>query len=128
MPRNKAVLAAVLGFIFLTLGAGFLNAAEIAYDAGKRRDPFVPLNGAEGASVTGSSSGFKLEGIIYDPGARSMVILNGKSYLAGDSVEDTTIVKIEKDYVVISADGEEKTLRMREEPLPASSEGQAKEA
>ena len=71
MPKSngsccgKLELAALF-FILLTL-CGSLHAEEIAYDSGKRRDPFVPLTG-EDASMSASSSGVKLEGIIYDPG------------------------------------------------------------
>lgn len=109
-------------FALLNLAAGFLYAEEIVYDAEGKRDPFVPLTGEAGHGEAGSSSGFKLEGIIYDPGAGSMAILNGKSYLTGDDAEGATVVRIEKDHVVISVGGEEKTLRMRPELVSASQE------
>ena len=111
-----------MGSAVLILAAGFLRAEEVTYDAGKRRDPFVPLTG-EDRSAAVSSSGFKLEGIIYDPGARSMVILNGKTYQTGEAVGEAKILKIQKDHVVISAGGEEKTLWIREEPLANSQPG-----
>ena len=88
---------------------------ELRYDAGGRRDPFVPLSGENNTLVTPTSSGVKLEGIIYDPEGRSMAILNGKSYQKGETVGDATVVKILKDRVVISVGNEEKTLRLREE-------------
>ncbi len=106
------VLALVL--VVMTL-SGSLGAEEIIYDSGKRRDPFVPLSGEDNASVSGNSSGIKLEGIIYDPGKQSMAILNGKTYHAGEAVADATVVKILKDRVVISVEGEEKTLWIRTE-------------
>ena len=90
-------------------------AEEVLYDSGNRRDPFVPLAGGNDTSVTTTSSGIKLEGIIYDPGERSMAILNGKSYQKGEVVGNATVVKISKDHVVISVNGEEKTLWIREE-------------
>ena len=92
--------------------------SEVSYDSGNRRDPFVPLDGGENTSVTTASSNIKLEGIIYDPGGRSMAILNGKSYQKGEVVENATVVKILKDRVVISVEGEEKTLWIREEEKP----------
>ena len=103
----------VLFLMFLTFG-GALQAGEIAYDSGRRRDPFVPLKGEE-RLASASSSGVKLEGIIYDPGDRSMAILNGKTYQTGESVGDAKVVKIQKDHVVISIGGEEKALWIREE-------------
>jgi hypothetical protein len=95
------------------LSVSLFAADELTYDAGKRRDPFVPLNSEDGDLA--SSSGVKLEGIIYDPGDRSMVILNGKTYQAGETVGDATVLKILRDHVVISEGGEEKTLWIREE-------------
>ena len=102
-----------LFFMLLTL-CGSLHADEITYDSGRRRDPFVPLKG-EDISTSTSSSGVKLEGIIYDPGEQSMAILNGKTYQTGEAVGDATVLKILKDHVVISVGEEEKTLWIREE-------------
>ena len=78
------------------------------------RDPFVPLTG-EDVSMSALTSGVKLEGIIYDPGEQSMAILNGKTYQTGDVVGDATVINILRDHVMISEDGEEKTLWIREE-------------
>lgn len=118
MLKSKTVPAFFAGVVLLTMAAGLLSAEEIVYDSGKRRDPFVPLVGDMGSLEAGSSSGFKLEGIIYDPGGRSLVILNGNSYQVGDVAGDVTVTKIGKDHVVILVDGEEKTLWMREEEKP----------
>lgn len=102
-----------LFLVFLSL-CGSLSAEEVSYDSGKRRDPFVPLTGDD-VSGSASSSGVKLEGIIYDPGNQSMAILSGKTYQVGEVVGDAKVVKILKDHVVISIDGEEKLLRIRED-------------
>ena len=101
-------------FLVLLTFCGALQAEEIVYDSGRRRDPFVPLKG-EDVSSSASSSGVKLEGIIYDPGDRSMAILNGKTYQTGESAGDAKVVKIQKDHVVISIGGEEKVLWIRAE-------------
>jgi type II secretory pathway component PulC len=97
----------------LSGAASALPGAEISYDSGKRRDPFIPLPVEDSAAMSANSSGFKLEGIIYDPASRSVAILDGKAYQQGDDVGNAKIVKIFKDHVVISVEGEEKTLRMR---------------
>lgn len=101
--------------MFFILAAAPLHAEGTAYDAGKRRDPFIPLSGEDNALTSASSSGVKLEGIIYDPNGRSMAILNGKTYLVGETVGEATVLTIQKDHVVISVGGEEKKLRIREE-------------
>ncbi|MDD5226185.1 MAG: hypothetical protein PHV97_03250 [Candidatus Omnitrophica bacterium] len=118
MRKNSTVYCVMpqfLAFFFLILFlCPLLQAEEVAYDSGKRRDPFVALTG-EDVSMAVSSSGVKLEGIIYDPVAQSMAILNGKTYQAGEVVGDAKVVKILKDHVIISVDGEEKTLWIRKE-------------
>jgi hypothetical protein len=113
--RNKAVLVSILCLICLSLGASSACAGEITYDSGKRRDPFVALKDDGSGDSPVSSSGFKLEGIIYDPGSKSLAILSGKTYQAGETVGETKIVSISKDHVVISEAGEEKTLWIRSE-------------
>ncbi len=112
MLRNKTILISGFGVLLLILTSSSFAASEVGYDSGKRRDPFVPLTG-EDVSISASSSGVKLEGIIYDPGAQSMAILNGKAYQVGEALGDATVLKIQKDHVVISVDGEEKTLWIR---------------
>lgn len=118
MPRNDGQHHAswrALGLLWVLLMlCGSLEGAPRSYDPGKRRDPFVPLSG-ENAMDVSDASGFKLEGIIYDPTARSMVMLNGKAYQVGEVVGSTKIVKISKDHVVILVNEEEKVLRLREE-------------
>jgi hypothetical protein len=114
MLKSKTSLF-FLVIALLALASVTFAATEVLYDSGNRRDPFVPLEGGGDTSVNTSSSGVKLEGIIYDPGGRSMAILNGKSYQKGETVGNATVVKISKDHVVISMRGEEKTLWIREE-------------
>ena len=115
MLKNRTIKSFFLVVVLLTSASGAFAASEVLYDSGDRRDPFVPLTGGENTLVTATSSGIKLEGIIYDPGERSMAILNGKSYQKGEVVGNATVVKISKDHVVISVNGEEKTLWIREE-------------
>jgi hypothetical protein len=115
MKKNKAIPLFVGGMMLLMLASNLFAASEVVYDPGNRRNPFVPLTGEENASASAISSGIKLEGIIYDPGQQSMAILNGKTYQTGEAVGDATVVKILKDHVVISVQGEEKILWIREE-------------
>lgn len=117
MPKNNMKKVGALILLVLTVAAAGLQAQdEITYDSGKRRDPFIPIN-PEAADLV-SSTGVKLEGIIYDPNGRSMVVISGKSYQAGDMVGEVKILAIYKDRIVISENDEEKTLWMREEELP----------
>ena len=114
MLKNRMIARLGFGLAILTFAATSVSAEEIAYVSGNRRDPFVPLTAEDGAFLNSASSGVRLEGIIYDPGRRSMAILSGKAYQVGDAVGEAKIVKIQKDSVVISEAGEEKTLWIRE--------------
>ena len=115
MRKNRTLALFTFFVLGLSLAPNLFASAEIAYDSGKRRDPFVPLTGEENVSANVTASGIRLEGIIYDPSERSMAILNGKTYLSGESVGDAKVLKILKDHVVIAVDGEEKTLWIRQE-------------
>ncbi len=115
MIKSKTIELYFLTAALLISASEAFAVSEVLYDSGNRRDPFVSLAGDENTLATGTSSGIKLEGIIYDPGERSMAILNGKSYQKGDIVGDATVLKISKDHVVVSVDGEEKTIWIREE-------------
>ena len=82
LRKSKTVFQFLIGSMLFIWAAGLLSAEEATYDAGKRRDPFVSLTGEDSALTSASSSGIKLEGIVYDPNGRSMAILNEKGYLA----------------------------------------------
>ena len=112
--RGRGTLELLFLAVMILTFCGAAQAGESTYDSGKRRDPFVPLTG-EDVATAGSPSGIKLEGIIYDPGNRSMAILNGKTYQVGEAVGEAMVVKIQKDHVVISINREEKSLWIREE-------------
>lgn len=114
MRKSSSVFLALAAISMTVVLCGTVLATEITYDSGRRRDPFVPLP-ADDSAATASSSGIKLEGIIYDPNGQSMAVLNGQTYQVGDVAGDATVLKIQKDLVVISVGEEEQTLRIREE-------------
>ena len=114
MENNRAIVQGFLALAVLAVASGPVWAEGITYEGGHRRDPFVPLNAEDASFINNAQSGVRLEGIIYDPGRRSMAILNGKAYQVGDDVGEAKVVNIQKDHVVISADGEEKKLWIRE--------------
>lgn len=113
MPRNSLFI--IIMFIYGLAWCGAAGADEIVYDSGKRRDPFVK-SGAQGSTISGLGGiGGPLQGIIYDPQKASFAIFGGKTFQQGEKVGDSVIVKIAKDHVVVQSNGEEKTLRIREE-------------
>ncbi|OQA56188.1 MAG: hypothetical protein BWY42_01129 [Candidatus Omnitrophica bacterium ADurb.Bin277] len=86
----------------------------ITYSDEGRRDPFIPLQGRPGDGSSGSSSGYSLEGIVYDPAGQSMALVNGKPYKLGEMIEDAKVTGIRKDHIVILVNEEEKVLWIRE--------------
>jgi hypothetical protein len=56
-------------------------------------------------------SAISIEGIFFDPTARSLAIINGKVFYEGDIVGNAKIKKINKDSVDIEVDGEEKNIK-----------------
>ncbi len=103
---------------FLVLAFGMPSvccAEEIVYESGGRRDPFSKLSAQAVAGESKSGVAGHLEGVIYDPTKQSLAVIDGKTYKAGEEVGDSTILRIQKDYVVVLVNGEEKTLRIREE-------------
>ena len=90
----------------------------VAYESGGRRDPFIPLLGPGGLKMTKTTTDLQVEGIIYDPPAGSLVLINGDFYKQGQTVGNATIISVLKDRVILSQDDSEKTIWMREEILP----------
>lgn len=89
--------------------------SALAYDPKGKRDPFLPLV-REGRIVTvlgGSASGavdlsgLKLIGILWDPGGRSLALINDSEVRVGDAVNDYQVSEIREDRVILTrADGE----------------------
>ncbi len=91
-------------------------AEEIRYEHGERRDPFISLVEPGGVVRKGvSTSGLNIEGIIYDPKAGSIALINGQPYKEGDSIDNLNLISILKDRIILAQDDEEKILWIREE-------------
>ena len=89
----------------------------IRYDAAGRKDPFIPLVGPGGiiAKKALDSSGFGVEGIVFDPKAGSIVLINGEAFKKGDKVKDAEITEIFRNRVILSKDGEDITVWFQED-------------
>jgi hypothetical protein len=113
----KHFFAAILLLMTCVLFAGLGFGEETVYNAGGRRDPFIPQLG--GASAAGDSRGkasdLIIDGIIYDPVGGSIVIIKGEYLKVGSQYKDVKIVSILKNRVVISQNESEKELWIRDE-------------
>ena len=106
--------------IFLLVFASIFSIAradEIRYDRGQRRDPFTPLNGSAFLGNGSSGTGLAIEGIVYDPRKSSYVIIGGKIYREGETVDEAKVIKIFPDRVLFLQQGEETVIWLREEIL-----------
>ena len=81
---------------------------KFLYASHNKRDPFVPLVDKKGRPVSVVEGGLQfkasdlyLEGIIWDP-IKPMAIINDEIVSSGDKIRGVTIIKIEKDKVVLS--------------------------
>ena len=113
---KKEYLEISIFLAMLGLFSPRLTAADpVVYENGGRRDPFVPLIGPGGVKTPKLSGDLQIEGIIYDPPAGSMALINGEFYKQGQRVGQAVVISILKDRIVLTMDDEEKTLWIREE-------------
>lgn len=97
--------------------------APFVYDSKGRRDPFSPFV-RDGKLVTpqkgmASMSRPVLYGILWDPGGRSLAMINDAEVRVGDSVVGYDVVEIRKDAVVLSGDGELVVLQIEFDTPPS---------
>jgi hypothetical protein len=102
--------------VLLLTGSSFAD-EKPAYDAKGKRDPFVPLMSEKGiyASDAYGISGIKdirLEGIVWDETKGSAAIINGEIVREGQKIGAAEILRIEKDAVIFSIDGEDTRLEL----------------
>lgn len=74
----------------------------------------IDLKSFEGNRKLFSKRDLKVEGIFFDPHARSFVTINGIILSEGESVDNTTVKKINKDSVELIVNGKSKTLEVNQ--------------
>jgi hypothetical protein len=103
------VSAAALS-LAVTLRAG--DGEPFVYNGKGKRDPFIPLIRTQVRSYSGLDTietveDVNLEGIIWDPAADSIAILNGVIVREGDVINNVTIVEITPQQVRLLINEEE---------------------
>ncbi|MFH1413240.1 MAG: hypothetical protein ABIG56_00105 [Candidatus Omnitrophota bacterium] len=101
------VLTSICLVTFFTLA----NAEEgFLYNAQGKRNPFSPLVTSEGLllklDAPKSPSGLYLEGVIFDENGRSYAIVNTEVVMAGDMIDGYQLLKIEKNKVFFTKEGQ----------------------
>ena len=99
-------------------------AAPLSYDSKGKRDPFVAL--VRDGKIVGVPAGGQtrvstdlpvLVGILWDPGGRSLALLNEQEVAVGDTIDDFLVAEIRRDAVVLMRGGEPVVLEISfEEP------------
>ncbi len=105
ISRHIKVLLGVL--LLITVNALFSFSEEVRYDSGNRRDPFVPVKQQQTLGQAGGKTDIIIEGIIYDPHGKSMVIVRDEPYLVGDSIGTQKIIEIFQKKIVTLSDGQQ---------------------
>ena len=83
------------------------------YEAGGRRDPFVPL--VRDGRLVSAANGVPLEpstpvlsGVLWDPKGQSIALIDDKEMKVGDRVADYRVLEIQQNSVVLGNDGGER--------------------
>ena len=116
--RVSAALA--LGLILaVSLRAFSFSQEEFKYDAEKQRNPFVPLVTPDGRLLTLKQAPvvkqLALQGITFDEGGLSFCVINGEVARVGDQIDNYLVIKIEKEKVILSKEGETIEMELRKE-------------
>lgn len=83
----------VWGCVPMSWGGG-LESLEFRYDKSGKRDPFLPWHGQSSADSQGEV-GLTLEGVVFDPGGKSLALLNGKVCRVGDEIAGYQVEQID---------------------------------
>ena len=131
LRRVAAGLALALGVAGAAWAAETVEGLHVPYryDPGTARDPFIALV-REGRIIGGASLGQPdlskpaLFGILWDPGGKSIALLNDTEVKVGDTIGSYRVVEIRPDAVVLSDGGEPLVLTIAFD-APPSTEPQA---
>lgn len=95
------------------------NQSQFKYDASGKRNPFIPLITSDGRllnlDTVKSETGLVLEGVIFDQSGESFALINGKVLKVGDSVDDYTVLGIDKSRVSLLKAGQLYVLETKKE-------------
>ncbi|MEI6631202.1 MAG: hypothetical protein WCL25_01135 [bacterium] len=118
MLKSK-ILASLAIFCLACVSCGLCQ-EQFKYDAGSRRDPFIPLVTPDGRLINldaekESKASLSIEGIIYDKNGVSYAVVNGNVVKIGDFVGDCQVLKIETNKVTFIKQGETQEILLKKE-------------
>ena len=105
--------------LMLNFWAYSFSQEEFKYDSEKQRNPFVPLVTPDGRLLTLQKAPVVkqliLQGITFDQGGLSFCVINGEVVMVGDRIDDYRVIKIDKEKVTLSKEGETLEMELRKE-------------
>ncbi|PIQ87246.1 MAG: hypothetical protein COV74_01620 [Candidatus Omnitrophica bacterium CG11_big_fil_rev_8_21_14_0_20_45_26] len=92
---KRHLISFVIAAFFSTGLFSLAFADDFRYDSHGKRDPFMEpsMRTAVVKQETGSITNLRLEGVVIDPGGRSVAIVNGEMVGAGDQIGNQIVVK-----------------------------------
>ena len=98
--------------------SSYAAARDFTYKEKGNRDPFISLVTPDGrilpgARATTESGSVELEGIIWDPGGKSVAILNGKLVKEKQRIRGMQVLRIKKASVVLQKGGKVMVIELK---------------
>lgn len=98
----------------------FAGCDDFKYESRGRRDPFVPLIGADKPAIARleditSAEDVRLEGIAIGAGGKRIAVINGEMLKEGDKAGDIELKKIDKKMVILAIGGKDYNIKLPEE-------------
>ena len=116
--KQHIFLAGAILFIFILLAPA--HGQEYKYYSKGKRDPFVPLITGEirtslGLQAVEDIDDVRMEGVIFDPDGKSIVVLNDEILKEGDKMYNVEILRIDRNAVAIKVHDRVHTISLVEE-------------
>lgn len=132
--RNYPTFYKNLFFLWiLTLASGIivfekeaLSKEEALYNAQGKRDPFIPLISLSSRVASGllgveTFDELVIEGIVHDPGKKSIVIVNGAVMNVGEEVGSVKLIEVRPDGALFAISGVEGFKAFNPDPMMSGS-------
>lgn len=111
------LFSCILFVIVCAVYAG--SESQFKYDAAGKRNPFIALITSDGRllnlDTVVTEIGLVLEGVIFDQEGESFALINGKVFKVGDTIDDYTILDIDKGTVNLLKAGQLYVLETKKE-------------
>ena len=125
LPAGIALLAVSAALVWAA-GEPSEKQSAFSYDPAGHRDPFVPLVrdgrlvGVASPETAVDAARPVLYGILWDPGGRSLALINDAEVKVGDTIAGYRVKEIQEDAVVLDSGGVPVVLEIQFEPPPSS--------